>query len=476
MKEKNNNSSQENNYNNNLDIEIKKQKTFIGLPFNKEKNKDLRKSLKSTKESMKSDSKIINFSEMIPKLLETIKSKNSSRHNIYLDTLNNSFGIDSNSSELNDESDENNNIIHKKCSIKIPSKIPKLNLENNKNINEYKNLEPPNTYREQRKYENSPCFNNNNYLKENKESFILTLNKYFFQDGDLENIDTLIKYNINKIKINNDVSPNLSFNFNNNFNDNNNVFDYFNIKRKVINLMNKFANAFDDDNKDLLIIALQGLKDFSEKYKFDYVTNLTLEWLDKLKDKKYYNCEIKYIGYYNQIRDIMDKMLKELKKKADYIIITNLKKNKYIRNDNNIYKNNIINENNINKNNIINENKINTNNNNNNNNVVNESSKIIVNKTLKKTVSLNKDDLLRTKEIVPIKIDIEVQNTLNINDVENNLKSLEEGDLANLGSKVNLPNNNNNRLINKPKNRNENELEAFSYPFKDDSICICYIF
>ena len=49
MKEKNNNSSQENNYNNNLDIEIKKQKTFIGLPFNKEKNKDLRKSLKSTK-------------------------------------------------------------------------------------------------------------------------------------------------------------------------------------------------------------------------------------------------------------------------------------------------------------------------------------------------------------------------------------------------------------------------------------------
>ena len=330
MKEKNCNSAQ-GKKNNKFNIEniFKKQKSFIGLTFNKDKDKELRKSINLSKESMKSDSKIINFSEMIPKLLEKIKSKNSSRHNIYLDTLNNSFGIDSNSSEINDESDDNNlNMLNKKPTINSPSKIPKLNLENNKELNEYNNLEQPKTYREKRNYDNSPSLSQRNYSRENKNSLILTLNKYFFQDGDLENIDTLIKYNINKIKINNNkVSPNQKKNVDDeDLNGNNHDFDYFNTRRKVINLMNKFANAFDNDNKELLILAIQGLKNFSEKYKFDYVTNLTLEWLDKIKEQKYYNGEIKYIGYYNQIRDIMDKMLKELKKKADYIIISNLKK------------------------------------------------------------------------------------------------------------------------------------------------------
>ena len=37
------------------------------------------------------------------------------------------------------------------------------------------------------------------YSKENKDSFILKLHKYFFQDGEIENIDILIKYDLNKI-------------------------------------------------------------------------------------------------------------------------------------------------------------------------------------------------------------------------------------------------------------------------------------
>ena len=132
----------------------------------------------------------------------------------------------------------------------------------------------------------------------------------------------------------------------------------------------------------------------------------------------------------------MDKMLKELKKKADLILISQEKKNK--------------------------ENKKENENENNNGQPVN--------KNFEKTNSINKEDLLRTKEIVPIKIDIEVQNTLNINEVEEILKNLDEGDLGNLGSKGTLTNTK--KMFNKHiSNRNDNELEAFSYPFKEDRLC-----
>ena len=59
---------------------------------------------------MRSDDKLINFSEMIPKLLEKIKTKNSSRLNLMLD--NNSFEHNSNSSELNDEDEPIKNEIN----------------------------------------------------------------------------------------------------------------------------------------------------------------------------------------------------------------------------------------------------------------------------------------------------------------------------------------------------------------------------
>ena len=65
---------------------------------------DIHKSLNfHNKSSMKSDNKIINFSDMIPKLLEKIKTKNSSIYNMYIDNISNSFQNDSNSSELNDD-------------------------------------------------------------------------------------------------------------------------------------------------------------------------------------------------------------------------------------------------------------------------------------------------------------------------------------------------------------------------------------
>ena len=392
---------------------------------------------------LKSDDNLINLSDMIPKLLEEIKSKNSSRLNLIID--NNSFEHNSNSSELYDEDDLNKNDINNinilsnnnnKPTVKSPKKLaiqnigksPFLKLDNN----EYKNLEILGTFRQKKQIDKSPSINYRKYSKENKDSLILKLHKYFFQDGELENIDTLIKYDIYKIKINDDNKEN-KFGEPNNENNSNNDFDYYYIKEKVINIIDKFSYAFDYENKSQLILAMKELNDFSKKYKFDYVTQLTFDWLSQIKDKKYENCELKYIGYYNQIRDIMDKMLNELKKKVDLILVSQENKIKK-ENDNNIQEQNT---------------------------------------NFQKMKTINKEELLRTKEIIPIKIDIEVNNSLNIDDVEEMLRNLDKGDLGNLGTKGS--NSNIRKLFNKHfVNRNDNELEAFSYPFKEDNLC--YIF
>ena len=392
---------------------------------------------------LKSDDNLINLSDMIPKLLEEIKSKNSSRLNLIID--NNSFEHNSNSSELYDEDDlikndiNNINILsnnNNKPTVKSPKKLaiqsigksPFLKLDNN----EYKNLEILGTFRQKKQIDKSPSINYRKYSKENKDSLIIKLHKYFFQDGELENIDTLIKYDINKIKINDDSKEN-KFGEPNNENNSNNDFDYYYIKEKVINIIDKFSYAFDYENKSQLILAMKELNDFSKKYKFDYVTQLTFDWLSQIKDKKYENCELKYIGYYNQIRDIMDKMLNELKKKVDLILVSQENKIKK-ENDNNIQEQNT---------------------------------------NFQKMKTINKEELLRTKEIIPIKIDIEVNNSLNIDDVEEMLRNLDKGDLGNLGTKGS--NSNIRKLFNKHfVNRNDNELEAFSYPFKEDNLCYMF--
>lgn len=317
----------------------------------------------------------------------------------------------------------------KKLAIQSIGKTKYLKLDNS----EYMNLEAPGTFRQKKKIDKSPSMNYRKYSKENRDSLIIKLHKYFFQDGELENIDTLIKYDIYKIKINDDNSENNIGGEATNENYSTNDFDYYNIKEKVINIMDKFSDAFDNENKSQLILAMRELNDFSKNYKFDYVTQLTFDWLLELQDKKYENCELKYIGYYNQIRDIMDKMLNELKKKVDLILLSQENKIKK-RNDNNIQEQNT---------------------------------------NFHKMNSINKEELLKTKEIIPIKIDIEVNSSLNIDDVEEMLRNLDKGDLGNFGTKGS--NNNIRKILNKHfVNRNDNEIEAFSYPFKEDDLC--YIF
>jgi len=385
---------------------------------------------------IKSDKKLINFSEMVPNLLEKIRAKNnSSLHNIIVDNLSFSFGHNSNSSEIHDDKDSdkdiNSNIINRS-----PKKntLPNITLspfdkEDNKEYNVFDAIKI-------RTKENSPILNCREYSKENKDSLIMKLHKYFFQDGEMENIDTLIKYNLNKIKINENNENNKELNSNNDMDD----FDYYNIKQQIINIMDKFADSYDKENKDQLISSIKDLRTFSQKYKFDYVAELTSDWLLKMQDKKYDNCQLKYIGYYNQIRDIIEKMLKELKKKVDFILISQERKNKEIQS--------------IKK----------SNNNNDNDNLQ------IQNGNYQRLNSINKEDLLKTKEIIPIKIDIEVQNTLNWDEVEDLLKNLDEGDLGNFGGKTNTWNNK--KLFNRQnKIRSDNEFEAFSYPFKEDDLC-----
>ena len=122
---------------------------------------------------------------------------------------------------------------------------------------------------------------------------------------------------------------------------------------------------------------------------------------------------------------------------------------------------------------IKNENNNIENNHNINNTNINQRASIIINPIMQKSCSINKEDIFKTQEIVPIKIDIEVKNTLNINEIEDILNHLDEGDLANSSNQNNI--NNNKKQLNKHfSNRNENELEAFSYPFKEDNLC--YIF
>ena len=397
----------------------------------KEKEKENHKHSNS-RLPIKSDKKLLNFSEMVPNLLEKIKANNtSSLHNIILDNLSFSFGHNSNSSEIDDDRDsDNNSIIINRINSPKKNTHPSINpFSFNKDDNkEYSFLE----IRKMRTNENSPKFNCRKYSNEIKESLITKLHKYFFQDGEMENIDTLIKYNLNKIKINDNNENKKEPNSNNDFDD----FDYYNIKQQIINLMDEFSDSFDKENKEQLESSIKDLRTFSEKYKFDYVKDLTSDWLLKMQDKKYDNCQLKYIGYYNQIRDIIEKMLKELKKKVDFILFSQEIKNKENQN-------------------------IKNSNNNRNDNL------LIVNRNLQKRNSINKEDLLKTKEIKPIKIDIEVQNTLNLSEVEELLRNLDEGDLGNFGGW-----NNNKKLFNRQiKIRSDNEFEAFSYPFKEDNLC-----
>ena len=383
---------------------------------------------------IKSDKKLINFSEMVPNLLEEIRAKNaSSLHNTILDNLSFSFGHNSNSSEIHDDKDSDNennpNTVNRIISPK-KNTIPNVNTfsidkDDNK---EYNFLE----VRKMRTNENTPVFNSRKFTKENKNSIIMKLHKYFFQDGEMENIDTLIKYNLNKIKINENKKE---LNLNNDFDD----FDYNNIKQQIINLMDEFSDSFDKENKEQLKSSIKDLRTFSQKYKFDYVKELTSEWLLKMQDKKYDNCQLKYIGYYNQIRDIIEKMLKELKKKVDFILFSQEIKNKENQN-------------------------IKKSNNNENDNLQ------IHNRNFQRINTINKEELLKTKEIKPIKIDIEVQNSLNLSEVEELLRNLDEGDLGNFGNKGNAWNNK--KLFNRQiKIRSDNEFEAFSYPFKEDNFC-----
>ena len=417
---------------------FKKLKSLQGLKV----EADIRNFFNLKRLSMKSDNKIMNYSDTLTKLLGQINSKPtkiSSGNNNFNESYNNS-----NSSEINDDKDSE----EEKDKINIsPKKMQKINRvmtfdnNNNKNSSNKKSnyklkINNVNDKTSLMKFEKSPTLKFTDLKR--KDSLILQFHRYFFQDGDIDKNNTIIKYNINKIKIDENVQDNVS-------NEKNfeNESEIFNIKNQVINLMDKFDEAFTKEKKQLMISAIKDLNDFAKKYKFGYVMQLTLDWLKYLEDKNNENSSLKNFGYYNQIREIMDKMLKEIKKKVDFMILYREK-----------YKNKKSGEKNE-----------------------KEYQHILSNKqsvgSRKKTI--NKEDLLKSKEIVPIKLDIDIQNHLNLDEIENIIQNLEKGDFGNVE-------NNNASISNKKKilkshfnNRNDNELEAFTFPFKEEDL-LCNIF
>ena len=379
------------------------------------------------------DNKIINYSETITKLLGQIKTKPKKTSSRNVSALRDSYNY-SNSSEIDDEKESEDN---KNKNSTSPKKNQKLNRIFTQ---DFRMKKSDNNKKESKiitKLEKSPTLTIKDFQTK-KDTIILKFHRYFFQDGEIEKINTIIKYNINKIKI-------VETKYEQKSNDDNleqileNEIDMFNIKNQVINLMDKFDEAFTAEKRKILISAVKDLNNFSKKYKFIYVEQLTLDWLRYLEDKKNEKTSLKYFGYYNQIREIMDKMLKEIKKKVDLFIFYREKKKKNSKESDKSPKEN--------------------------------GSKALDKRSSKNKQTINKDDLLKSKEIIPIKLDIDIQNRLSLDEVEEIIQNLEKGDFGNLENK-------NQNMINKKKilkshfnNRNDNELEAFNYPFKEEHFC-----
>ena len=379
------------------------------------------------------DNKIINYSETITKLLGQIKTKPKKTSSRNVSALRDSYNY-SNSSEIDDEKESEDN---KNKNSTSPKKNQKLNRIFTQ---DFRMKKSDNNKKESKiitKLEKSPTLTIKDFQTK-KDTIILKFHRYFFQDGEIEKINTIIKYNINKIKI-------LETKYEQKSNDDNleqileNEIDMFNIKNQVINLMDKFDEAFTAEKRKILISAVKDLNNFSKKYKFIYVEQLTLDWLRYLEDKKNEKTSLKYFGYYNQIREIMDKMLKEIKKKVDLFIFYREKKKKNSKESDKSPKEN--------------------------------GSKALDKRSSKNKQTINKEDLLKSKEIIPIKLDIDIQNRLSLDEVEEIIQNLEKGDFGNLENK-------NQNMINKKKilkshfnNRNDNELEAFNYPFKEEHFC-----
>ena len=434
----------------------KLKKSLTLIPKSKENRKNslqqrmMNNNFKSKKNSLNSDNKIIDFCEAIQKLLGQLKSKPKKTSSIKKSLINDSFS-NSNSSEIGDDKDSeedkinkdskeiNNNSPKKSQNLKrVMTHETKKKISIKKSNNKLELLKPNN--KTPIKLEKSPTLKFKDFSKD-KDSLILKYHRYFFQDGDIDNINTKIKYNINKIKIDDEGdnqeienNPIININGENMENDTN----IFNIKNQVISLMDKFDEAFSKEKRELLLSAINDLNDFSKKYKFSYVEQLTMDWLLYLNDKENINKSLKYFGYYNQIRDIMDKMLKEIKKKVDLIILYREKKYKNLKPNENV-----------------------------------KEDEIKQNNERKKTI--NKDDLLKSKEIVPIKLDIDIQNKLSLDEIEEIIKNLENGDFGNNENKNSAMSSKKKLLKTNFNLRNDNEVEAFAYPFKEEDN-FCFIF
>jgi hypothetical protein len=193
------------------------------------------------------DNKIINYSETITKLLGQIKTKPKKTSSRNVSVLYDSYNY-SNSSEIDDEKESEDN---KNKNSMSPKKNQKLNRIFTQ---DFRMKKSDNNKKESKiitKLEKSPTLTIKDFQTK-KDTIILKFHRYFFQDGEIEKINTIIKYNINKIKI-------AETKYEQKSNDDNleqileNEIDMFNIKNQVINLMDKFDEAFTAEKRKILI-------------------------------------------------------------------------------------------------------------------------------------------------------------------------------------------------------------------------------
>ena len=142
------------------------------------------------------DNKIINYSETITKLLGQIKTKPKKTSSRNVSALRDSYNY-SNSSEIDDEKESEDN---KNKNSTSPKKNQKLNRIFTQDFCMKKSDNNKKESKIITKLEKSPTLTIKDFQTK-KDTIILKFHRYFFQDGEIEKINTIIKYNINKIKI-----------------------------------------------------------------------------------------------------------------------------------------------------------------------------------------------------------------------------------------------------------------------------------
>lgn len=288
------------------------------------------------------------------------------------------------------------------------------------------------------------------------------LNKYAIKKKDykseIRNNDKklIVEYDLSKIRTVGVVDPAI-------FNNRNYEQE---IIKKIKCLVKEFSCSFEKNDLVLLASALKQLCDFSKNYKFDYVYDLSCNWLLELNTKNTCITKIEDFGEYKQFEEIIDKMDNEIKENISYcnnkspsvkkpININYSKSFERTKKDLRIISLRKCDESppGPNKSKFVNNNRR------------NKKMKSIGEEG--RTEPLNINEVM--KKIKPVKIEMEIDNNFKGDEIIKELEDINKRVWGNpiVGNKKVLKQN--------FLNNNEEEENGYKYPFKDDSLsCIMF--